>query len=50
MIGKEAKNKLHTFEEVKDQYFVYISDPKDRQRIEKAYLFAMKAHEAQMRK
>ena len=50
MIGKEAKNKLHTFEEVKDQYFVYISDPKDRQRIEKAYLFAMKAHEGQMRK
>ena len=50
MIGKEAKNKLHTFEEVKDQYFVYINDPKDRQRIEKSYLFAMKAHEGQMRK
>lgn len=50
MIGKETKIKLHTFEEVKDQYFVYISDQKDRQRIEKAYLFAAKAHEGQMRK
>lgn len=50
MSEKKSPVKLHTFEEVKDQYFVYITDPKDRQRIEKAYLFACKAHEGQFRK
>ena len=42
--------KLHTFDEVKEQYFVYIHDTKSRQSIEKAYLFACKAHEGQTRK
>ena len=50
MAGKTNQIKLHTFEEVKDLYFVYITDSKDRQRIEKAYHFACKSHEGQTRK
>lgn len=50
MVEKENELKLHTFEEVKEEYFVYIQDPKDRQKIEKAYQFAKKAHEGQFRK
>ena len=44
------KLKLHTFEEVQEQFFVYIHDAKSRQLIEKAYKFAEKAHADQLRK
>ena len=50
MAEKENELKLHTFDEVKEEYFVYIRDPKDRQRIEKAFLFASEAHKNQYRK
>lgn len=50
MADKEKANKLHTFEEVKEIYFVYITDVKSRQKIEKAFNFASKAHEGQFRK
>ena len=50
MIDKDSKIKLHTFEEVKEEYFVYIRDTKTRQKIEKAYLFAEQAHKKQYRK
>ena len=50
MIEKDNENKLHTFEEVKEEYYVYIRDPKDRQKIEKAYQFAFEAHKGQFRK
>lgn len=41
---------LHTFEEVEAIYMKYISDPKDREVIEKAYNFIIKKHEGQTRK
>ena len=50
MAEKDSELKLHTFDEVKEEYFVYIRDPKDRQRIEKAFLFAQEAHKNQFRK
>ena len=50
MVEKTSETKLHTFEELKDQYFVYITDPKARQKIEKAFLFAKEAHKNQTRK
>ncbi len=50
MAEKKKANKLHTFEEVKEKYFVYITDVKSRQKIEKAFNFASKAHEGQFRK
>lgn len=46
----ENKPKLHTFDEVKEEYFIYIHDNKSRQQIEKAYEFAQKAHANQFRK
>lgn len=50
MSEKDNQLKLHTFDEVKEEYFVYIRDAKTRQRIEKAYLFAKEAHKNQFRK
>ena len=50
MSETKVQYKLHTLDEVKEQYFVYIHDTKSRQSIEKAYLFACKAHEGQTRK
>ena len=47
---KNTGNKLHSFDEVKEEYYVYIRDAKSRQLIEKAYLFASKAHKDQYRK
>lgn len=49
-VAKKTSIKLHTFDEVKESYFTYIRDPKSRQQIEKAYNFALKAHEGQFRR
>lgn len=43
-------NRIYTFDEVKEVYSKYITDPKDLASIEKAYLFAKKKHEGQIRK
>lgn len=45
-----AKMKLHTFEQVEEEFFVYIRDQKSRQNIRRAYLFAKEAHKNQYRK
>ncbi len=45
-----AKNNMHTFEEVKEQYFVYITNPTSRKLIEDAFYFAKEAHKGQKRK
>ena len=50
MVDKENEIKLHSFEEVKDVFFVYIQDAKTRHKIEKAYNFAKEAHKDQYRK
>lgn len=44
------KQKLHTFQEVKERFFVYISNPDARKKIEEAYEFAKEAHKGQFRK
>ncbi len=56
MVGKEKSDlkvnggyPLHTFEEVEDIYFEYISSPTDREKIKSAYLFAKERHEGQFR-
>lgn len=50
-VEKEVQNqKLHSFEEIKENFYVYIQDPKSRQQIEKAYKFALEAHKNQYRK
>ena len=41
---------MHTFEDLKALYYVYISNPNDRKMIEDAYLFAKAKHEGQFRK
>lgn len=41
---------MHSFDDVKELYFTYIKNPKDRELIEKAYLFAAKKHEGVFRK
>lgn len=46
----ETKMKLHTFQEVKEKFFVYISNPEARAKIEEAYKFAEAAHKGQTRK
>ena len=43
-------NKLHTFDEVKEKYYVYITNPKSRKLVEDAYEFAKKKHEGQFRR
>ena len=42
--------KLHTFQEVKEKFFVYISNKEARAKIEEAYKFAEDAHKGQLRK
>ena len=56
-ITKESKKLLpnggypmHSFDDVKELYFTYIKNPKDREMIERAYLFAAKKHEGVFRK
>ena len=46
----ENKMKLHTFQEVKEKFFVYISNPEARKKVEEAYKFASEAHKGQTRK
>ena len=46
----ETKMKLHTFQEVKEKFFVYISNPEARAKIEEAYKFAEASHKGQTRK
>ena len=46
----EIKNKIYTFEDVKAIYSKYIHRPEDLSLIEKAYRFADKKHEGQVRK
>ena len=48
--SSQSKHKLHTFQEVKEKFFVYISDPLVRAKIEEAYHFAEEAHKGQTRK
>ncbi len=51
MSSKDIKSKinggypLHTFEDIKDIYSLYIEDKKSRDLIEKAYNYALKKHE-----
>lgn len=53
-IINESKNntnlKLHTFEEVKEKFYVYITNPKSRKLVEDAYEFAKQKHEGQFRR
>ena len=46
----EINNKIYTFEDVKNIYTKYISNPDDLALIEKAYHFANEKHEGQVRK
>ena len=48
--GSQNTQKLHTFQEVKEKFFVYISSPEARAKVEEAYKFAEEAHKGQMRK
>ena len=41
---------LHTFEQLKEVYQNYITNPSDRQNIEDAYSFILQKHEGQLRK
>ena len=41
---------LHTFEQLKEVYQNYITNPSDRQSIEDAYSFILQKHEGQLRK
>ena len=50
MVEKVQDQKLHTFEEVEELFYVYIRDSKTRQKIKDAYLFAKEAHKDQYRK
>ena len=53
-IINESKNntnlKLHTFDEVKERFYVYITNPKSRKLVEDAYEFAKQKHEGQFRR
>lgn len=46
----EIQNRIYTFEDVKNIYSKYITNPQDLALIEKAYRFADKQHEGQVRK
>ena len=41
---------LHTFEQLKEVYQGYITNPEDRENIEKAYSFILEKHQGQLRK
>lgn len=44
------QNTLHTFEELQEKYFVYITNKESREKILKAYEFAKEKHKTQYRK
>lgn len=44
------KNKVYSFDDLKEAYESYITIPKDRKLIEDAYAYADKKHEGQVRK
>ena len=46
----QIQNAIYTFEDVKDTYSKYIHNSSDLALIQKAYLYAEKKHEGQMRK
>ena len=41
---------MHTFDELKELFYTYITNPSDRDLVERAYLFCKKQHEGQFRK
>src|SRR5574344_1458869 len=41
---------MHTYEDLKDLYYTYITDPEDRKMIEAAYLYAKEKHKDELRK
>ena len=41
---------MHTFNDLKELFYPYITNPKDRQMVEEAYEFAKKKHAGQKRK
>ena len=41
---------MHTFDDLKELYFLYITNKKDRDLIERAYLFASEKHKEQYRR
>ena len=41
---------MHTFDDLKELYFLYITNKKDRDLIERAYLFASEKHKDQYRR
>ena len=41
---------MHTFEELKELFYTYITKPEDRAMVERAYEFCKKKHEGQFRK
>ena len=41
---------MHTFEDLKELYFIYITNKADRDMIERAYLFACEKHKDQYRR
>ena len=48
--NKSPVNNLHTFDEVKENYYVYITNPASRELILKAYEYAKTKHANQFRK
>ena len=50
--SKDQNNKkvLHSFDDVREKFYVYITDPISRKNIEDAYAFAEEAHKDQKRK
>lgn len=46
----DIENHIAVFDDVKKIYSTYIKDPKDQALIQRAYLYADKKHEGQMRK
>ena len=41
---------LHTFDQLKEVYEAYITEPKDRKNIEDAFAFILEKHQSQFRK
>ncbi len=48
--GQTPVMKLHTFDEVKEKFYVYITNPDSRKLVEDAYKFVEKKHEGQYRR
>ena len=48
--GKTPDQKLHTFDEVKELFYVYITNPTSRKLVEDAYEFVKAKHEGQYRR